>query len=69
MWVIFVRVMIVRVMFVRVMVVMLMIVILQVGWERTDTYLVTAHSPDCVLRVWRTASGQLVTRLKVSSLL
>ena len=36
-----------------------------VGWERTDTYLVTAHSPDCHLRVWRARTGELVSVLKV----
>jgi bromodomain and WD repeat domain-containing protein 1/3 len=33
-------------------------------WERTDTYLVTAHSPDCHVRVWRVSDGTLVSLLK-----
>ena len=38
---------------------------LQVEWERTDTYLVSAHSPDCIVRVWRSSTGELVSKLKV----
>ena len=34
-------------------------------WERTDTYLVSAHSPDCIVRVWRSSTGELVSKLKV----
>ena len=33
-------------------------------WERRDTYLVSAHSPDCIVRVWRSSTGELVSKLK-----
>ena len=57
---------VVMVMVVMVMVVMVMVVmVLQVEWERTDTYLVSAHSPDCIVRVWRSSTGELVSKLKV----
>ena len=39
----------------------------QVDWERTDTYLVTAHTPDCIVRVWQSSTGHLVTILKVAT--
>ena len=39
---------------------------MQLGWEKTDTYLVSATTPDCHIRVWRSSSGEHVRTLKVS---
>lgn len=38
---------------------------MKVGWEITDKYLVTAFTPDCVIRVWESTSGDLVKKLTV----
>ena len=36
-----------------------------IGWEVTDTYIVSAHTPDCYLRVWLAKDGRLVNTLQV----
>ena len=43
----------------------LFVVILQVGWDKTDRYLTTAFTPDCIVRVWDATNGQLLRKLKV----
>ena len=37
----------------------------QIGWEKTDSYVVTAFSPDCIIRVWASSNGRLVQKLEV----
>ena len=38
-----------------------------VGWEMTDSFLVSATTPDCHVRVWRSTTGEHIQTLKVSN--